>query len=78
MSMKAYQSKYVVCPFYHQEKWSQIQCEGFCKTCSLQITFASKAELQFHKEIHCESFVGYPKCPIFPVINKQYEGVEKH
>ena len=76
--MKAYQSKYVVCPFYHQEKVLQIQCEGFCNTCSLQITFDSKEELLFHREIHCESFAGYPKCPLFPIINKQYEEVKRH
>lgn len=76
--MKAYQSKYVVCPFYHQEKVLQIQCEGFCNTCSLQITFDSKEELLFHREIHCESFAGYPKCPLFPIINKQYENMKKY
>lgn len=76
--MRGYQSKYVVCPFYHQEKAFQILCEGFCKSCSLQITFTSKESLLLHREIHCESFDGYPKCPLFPVINKQYEGVKKH
>jgi hypothetical protein len=76
--MKVYQSNYVKCPFYHQENGPKIKCEGFCKSCTIQITFDRKESLQMHREIYCENFDGYPKCPLFPVINKQYEEVKKN
>jgi hypothetical protein len=29
--------------------------------------------LQMHKERHCNSIDGYRKCPLYSVINRQYE-----
>lgn len=71
--MQNYVSKEVVCPFYKQEEATKIRCEGFCKTCSIQISFGRRDELINHKERHCNSFKGYPKCPMYPVIAKQYD-----
>lgn len=78
--MRNYVSKEVVCPFYRQEELdhgqnraTKIRCEGFCKACSFQISFGRREELINHKERHCNSFEGFPKCPLYPVINKQYE-----
>ena len=73
--MQHYVSKEVVCPFYHKEVDNRIFCEGFCNTCSMQITFNRRDQLITHKDTHCNSFKGYKRCPLFPVINKQYEGV---
>jgi hypothetical protein len=82
--MQNYTSKEVMCPFYKQEeldkgrnKATKIRCEGFCKSCSLQTSFARREQLIMHKERYCNSIEGYPKCPLFPVINKQYESEEK-
>lgn len=71
--MQHYISKEVVCPFYKQEDAAKIFCEGFCKSCSLQTSFTRRELLQMHKERHCNSFKGYPECPLYSVINKQYE-----
>ena len=76
--MRGYQSKYVVCPFYHQESGLRIQCEGFCKSCSLQITFENKEDMLCHRKNFCESFERHSKCPLFPVISRQYEKVKKN
>ena len=76
--MKHYVAKEIICPFYKQEEPTRIHCEGFCKSNSLQISFAKKELLQLHRERHCKNFVGYPMCPLFPVINKQYEEVKRH
>ena len=76
--MQGYVSKEVVCPFYKQEEGLKLRCEGFCNSCSLQISFTRKELLQLHKERHCNSFKGYPKCPLFPAINRQYNGMETH
>ena len=71
--MKKYLSPEVVCPFYHQEDAKKLLCEGFCKDTSLQISFQRREQLILHKEMHCISFEGYPKCPLYSVIYKQYE-----
>lgn len=75
--MQKYVSKEVVCPFYHKEDTTtnMILCEGFCKSCSIQITFTGKATLLLHKERHCNSIDGYHKCPLYPIIYKQYENI---
>ena len=65
--------KEVVCPFYHKEVGTKMLCEGFCKTTSLQITFSRRELLVSHKQRYCNSFKGYPLCPLYSVINKQYE-----
>lgn len=71
--MQNYVSKEVVCPFYKQEETTKIRCEGYCKACSLQTSFTSRVLLQIHKERHCNSIEGYRKCPLYSVINRQYE-----
>lgn len=65
----------VVCPFYHKEDaiGRKIFCEGFCKGCSIQVSFQRLGQLTIHKETHCNSLTGYKRCPLYPVINKQYE-----
>lgn len=71
--MQKYISKEVVCPFYKHEESRMLRCEGFCPSCTLQITFEKRDRLQLHKNVYCNRFKGYPHCPIYPVINKQYE-----
>ena len=71
--MQRYVSKEVVCPFYHKEEATKILCEGFCKTTSLQTSFRRREQLQLHKERHCNKMNGYPKCPLYSVIYRQYE-----
>ena len=71
--MRNYTSKEVICPFYKQEDGLKLRCEGFCPSSSLQISFSRRDVMHMHKDRHCNSFSGYPECPLFPVINKQYE-----
>lgn len=71
--MKHYVSKYVVCPFYSQEEPLKLHCEGYCKGNSIILVFNSKAILNQHKNLYCTELNGYDKCPIYPVVMKQYE-----
>lgn len=75
---KQYENKGIICPFYKCEEGTNIFCEGFCKSTRLHISFSNYATFKMHREVHCKSFDGWEKCPIFPVINKQYEGGEKN
>ena len=72
--MQNYISKEVVCPFYKQEEALKIKCEGFCKSCSIQTSFTKRELLQMHKETYCNKIKGYQRCPLYPVIVKQYDG----
>lgn len=67
----------VVCPFYHKDDGLKVRCEGFCNAVTIQLSFTSLEQKQVHKHTHCMEFDGYPKCPIYPVINKQYMDEEK-
>lgn len=72
-SLKHYVSKEVVCPFYRQEDGLRLYCEGFDPCCSLQVSFSGRDVMRSHKHRHCNSFRGYPECPLYPAINGQYE-----
>lgn len=74
--MQKYVSKEAVCPFYHKEEPTKILCEGYCKTVSLQTSFQRRELLQLHKDRHCNDIKGYIKCPLYPVINRQYDEEE--
>jgi hypothetical protein len=63
----------IVCPFYHAEMGLKLRCEGFCEAVTIQLSFLGKEQMQIHKHQHCMNIRGYRRCPIYPVINKQYE-----
>ena len=71
--MRKYVSKEVICPFYRVEEGLKLHCEGFCPDCSLQISFTRRDVMRMHKDRYCNSFKGYPECPLYPAINDQYE-----
>ena len=64
----------VLCPFYHDDEGVKIRCEGFCKNNCLQISFQNREQMLNHRYIYCMSFDGFPSCPLYSVIYKQYEG----
>lgn len=70
---KGDESPDVVCPFYHSEEGLKLRCEGFCCNNNLQISFNRKEQLVNHRHAYCMSFTGYPSCPLYSVIYKQYE-----
>lgn len=70
--MQGYISKEVVCPFYKQEQAAKIRCEGFCKSCSIQVSFSNRERLIQHKDRFCNKIEGYHDCPLYPAIYGQY------
>ena len=63
----------VKCPFYKQERATQITCEGFSEGNGLQLFFRSKALLKEHQSRYCKSIKDHVRCPLYAVINEQYE-----
>ena len=71
--MKYYSDKYVQCPFYNQEQGVQIHCEGFNETNRIHLWFESKELLVGHKKKFCKNGQMHRECPLYSVIEKQYE-----
>ena len=71
--MKHYESKAVVCPFYHQEQPTKIHCDGFGEDNTVQISFTSKEAKNSHRKAHCLNIKQYTKCPLYETIAKKYE-----
>lgn len=71
--MKRYESKYVVCPFYHNEGSLTIYCEGVKADSTLLNSFIRSKDKRDFKLDYCNSMEGHKKCPIAEYLYKKYE-----
>ena len=71
--MKHYESKAVVCPFYHQEQPTKIHCDGFSTENTVQISFKTKEDKIRHRKNYCLNLQNHKQCPIYEAISTQYE-----
>lgn len=71
--MKHYESKAVVCPFYHQEQATKIHCDGVCQGNTVQISFITQEVKNKFRKDFCLNIKAYTKCPIYQAIAKQWE-----
>lgn len=71
--MKHYESKAVVCPFYHQEQAMKIHCDGFGEDNTVQVSFTSKEAKMRHRKAHCLNIKAYRKCPLYSAIESQFK-----
>lgn len=71
----SYIDQYVVCPFYSREESSiarKIHCEGYKRGTHIHLCFDSKVLKKSHKKEYCKNEGAYHKCPLYPIIAKQY------
>jgi hypothetical protein len=71
--MQRYESKYVVCPFYHNEEALVLYCEGVIKDSTLLNAFRRSADKREYKGCYCTSMEGHKKCPYAEILYKKYE-----
>ena len=71
--MRRYQSKYVVCPFYHNEDNLTLYCEGIVEKSTLLFAFRELKDKKEYKERCCCSLDGYKQCPLADVLYKKHE-----
>lgn len=71
--MQHYVDKYAQCPFYSQQDKLKLHCEGFCRNNSIHLVFNTRTDMDEHKRLYCNNIRNYAKCPLYPVISKQYE-----
>lgn len=69
----SYYSKFVKCPYYHEDDTKSIMCEGVVRTSVIRQSFRSKSEKLEWQRKYCNVINEYEKCPIFCVACKKYE-----
>lgn len=71
--MQRYESKYVVCPFYHGEKSLILYCEGINEDTTLMYAFLRGADMRGYKVKYCCSMEDHKKCPLAKILYEKYE-----
>ena len=71
--MKRYESKYVVCPFYHNEGSVTLYCEGVVKDSTLLNEFTKIADKQKYKQEYCCSLANHKNCPMAKFLYEKYK-----
>lgn len=71
--MKSYIDSNIVCPFYAFDGDQKIHCEGFNDRTRIQLAFANSEARREHKKAFCKSMEGCKDCPLYTIINRQYE-----
>lgn len=71
--MQRYESKYVVCPFYHNEEPLTLYCEGVVPDSTVMNSFRKAFDKREYKLKHCCSMTDHKKCPIAEFLYKKYE-----
>lgn len=75
--MVRYVSKYVVCPFYHNEDKQTMYCEGVITDATLLNSFRSNFDKSEYKTKYCCSMDGHKKCPVAESLYKKYDDAKK-
>lgn len=71
--MQRYVSKYVVCPFYHNEDRLTMYCEGVKEGSTLLNSFRATSDKGEFKSKYCCSMKEHKRCPIAEFLYKKYE-----
>lgn len=71
--MQRYVSKYVVCPFYHNEDNLTMYCEGVKEDSTLLNSFRTTSDKNEFKMQKCCSMARHKECPIAEFLYKKYD-----
>lgn len=66
-------SKYVVCPFYHNENNLTMYCEGVKADSTLLNSFRTTSDKNDFKFTYCCSMEQHKRCPIAEYLYKKYD-----
>ena len=69
--VKRYVSKYVICPFYHNEDSLIIYCEGVDDKTVIHLAFSKKEDKQNYKKVLCCT-PHYEKCLLAAMLDSKY------
>ena len=71
--MQRYVSKYVVCPFYHNEDSLTMYCDGVKEKATLLNHFCTTSDKGEFKSNYCCSMKGHKSCPVAEFLYKKYD-----
>ena len=71
--MKYYVDKNTVCPFYSMQEPLRLHCDGFKAGNKIHLQFDCKERMKAYKNNYCNDIRNYKKCPLYPIIEKQYQ-----
>lgn len=69
----SYYSKFVKCPYYHEDTIKSILCEGVLRKSVIRQSFNTKKDKLEWQESYCNKIQGYEKCPVYCVACRKYE-----
>lgn len=75
--MKYYVDNNTVCPFYCQQEPLRLHCDGFSEGNKIHLQFDCKVTLKAHKSRYCNNIASYKNCPLYRLIDKHYQEVQK-
>ena len=67
-----YESKYVVCPYYHRHESNRICCEGTGSYNTVNLVFEDAKKLKEYGIEYCNSIKGCKRCMIHRALNTKY------
>lgn len=73
--MAEFDSKYVVCPFYHKSDSYRICCEGVDDNNTVNLIFSDSRKQKEYKQEFCYNIDNYKHCLICAMLNAKYPEV---
>lgn len=70
--MSSYESKYVVCPYYHRHNTHRICCEGTDDDNSINLVFEDDKMQKAYTVMYCNSMEGHHRCRLFRMLNLKH------
>lgn len=70
--MASFDSKYVVCPFYHRFESNRICCEGLEERNTINLVFEDPRRLNIYRQKYCCNMDNYKWCLIHATLERKY------
>jgi hypothetical protein len=70
--MAAFDSKYVVCPFYHSNDNNRVCCDGVSNESSIHIVFGDSSRRRRYMMCFCNDIEGYKRCKVCEMLREKW------
>jgi hypothetical protein len=70
--MAQFDSKYVVCPYYHSNDNNRVCCDGVTDGNTVNVVFGDPTKRKKYMECYCNSIEKYSHCKICNMLHKKW------
>lgn len=70
--MAAFESKYVVCPFYRNNDNNRICCDGVSEGSTVNIVFGDSTKRKRYMECYCDNIDNYKSCKVCEMLHEKW------